>query len=109
MTLGLNRGLTSNKQKFYDLYYVDYIHTYIIDHNNPSVRFIDLVSHTTYAMCINFISEWRNLYFKVDSERLIFGETFHANFIYFQSFCQTSGERKSPKKYFLIFRFVVDN
>ena len=38
---------------------------------------------------------------KVNSERQIFGETFHGNFIYSQSFSQKSAERKSPKKYFL--------
>ena len=27
------------------------IHTYIIGHYNPSVRIIDLVSHTTYVVC----------------------------------------------------------
>ena len=31
-----------------------YIHTYIIGHYNPSVRIIDLVSHTTYVVCVNF-------------------------------------------------------
>ena len=46
-----------------------YIHTYIIDHYNPSVRIIDLVSHTTYVVCVNFIHKWRDLQFKVDSER----------------------------------------
>ena len=29
------------------------IHTYIIGHYNPSVRIIDLVSHTTYVVCVN--------------------------------------------------------
>ena len=29
-------------------------HTYIIGHYNPSVRIIDLVSHTTYVVCVNF-------------------------------------------------------
>ena len=28
--------------------------TYIIGHDNPSVRIIDLVSHTTYVVCVNF-------------------------------------------------------
>ena len=32
-----------------------HIHTYIIDHYNPSVGIIDLVSHTTYVVCVNFI------------------------------------------------------
>ena len=30
------------------------IHTYIIGLYNPSVRIIDLVSHTTYVVCVNF-------------------------------------------------------
>ena len=49
-----------------------HIHTYIIGHYNPSVRIIDLVSHTTYVVCVNFIHKWRDLLFKVDSERQIF-------------------------------------
>ena len=76
------------------------IHTYIIGHYNPSVRIIDLVSHTTYVVCVVL---WRDLQFKVDSERQIFWEIFHGNFNYSQSFCQKSAERKSPKKYFLYF------
>ena len=31
------------------------IHTYIIGHDNATVRLINLVSHTTYAVCVNFI------------------------------------------------------
>ena len=42
---------------------------YIIDRYNPSVRIIDLVSHTTYVVCVNFIHKWRNLQFKVYFER----------------------------------------
>ena len=62
------------------------IHTYIIGHYNTSVRIIDLVSHITYVVSVNFIHKWRDLQFKVDSERQIFWETFHGNFIYSQSF-----------------------
>ena len=58
------------------------IHIYIIGYYNPSVRIINLVSHTTYLVFVNFIHKWRDLQFKVDS----------------QSFCQKSAERKSPKK-----------
>ena len=47
-------------------------HSYIIGYYNPSVRIIDLVSHTTYVVCVNFIHKWRDLQFKVDSERQIF-------------------------------------
>ena len=32
-----------------------FIHTYMIGHYNPSVGTMDLVSHTTYVVCINFI------------------------------------------------------
>ena len=38
-----------------------YIHTYIIGHYNPSARIIDLVSHTTYVVCVHFIHKWRDL------------------------------------------------
>ena len=79
------------------------IHTYIIGHYNPSVWITDLVSHTTYVVCVNFIHKWRDLQFKVDSEWQSFWETFHGNFIYSQNFCQKSAERKSPKKYFSYF------
>ena len=58
------------------------IPTYIIGHYNPSVRIIDLVSYTTYVGCVNFIHKWRDLQFKVNSERQIFSETFHGNSIF---------------------------
>ena len=47
-------------------------YTYIIGHYNRSVRIIDLVSPTTYVVCVNFIHKWRDLQFKVDSERQLF-------------------------------------
>ena len=58
-------------------YMID-IHTHThttIHHYNPSVRIIDIVSHTTYVVYINFMREWRYLQFKVESERQIFSET----------------------------------
>ena len=61
---------------------ISHIRTYIIGYYNPSVRIIDLVSHTTYVVCVNFIHKWRDLLFKVDSERQIFWETFHGNFLF---------------------------
>ena len=79
------------------------IHTNIIGHDNPTVRIIDLVSHTTYVVCVNFIHKWRDLQFKVDSKRQISWEAFHGNSIYSQSFCQKFAERKSPKKYISYF------
>ena len=66
-----------------------------------SVRIIDLVSHTTYVVFVNFIHKWRHLQFKVDSARQIFWKTFHGNFIY--RFFARNLLRKLPKKYFSYF------
>ena len=54
--------------------------TYIIDHYNPSVRIIDLISHTTYVVYANFIHKWRNQQLKVDSEQQIFLRNFSWQF-----------------------------
>ena len=71
-----------------------YIHN-IIGHYNPSVNIIDLVSHITYVVCDSFIHKWRDLQFKIDSERQIFWEPFHDNFNLLPY--------NSPKKYFSYF------
>ena len=36
----------------------------------------DLVSHTIYVVCVNFIHNWWDLQFKVDSERQLFEKLF---------------------------------
>ena len=80
--------------------------TYLNGHYNPSVRIIDLVSHTIYVVCVNFIHKWRDLQFTVDSERQIFLRNFSWQFLFdSQSFCRKSAERKSPKKYFFRISF----
>ena len=56
---------------------VQYIYTKFVI-TNPSVRTIDLVSYTTYVVCINFILKWRGLQFKVNSERQISEKLFMA-------------------------------
>ena len=88
---------------------VTYIHTYIIGYYNPSVRIIDLVSHTTYVVKnVNFINKQRELQFKVDCELQIFFEKlFMASLFTVTSFCQKSAERKSPKKYFFFFSYFA--
>ena len=71
-----------------------HLHTYIID----------LVPHSTYVVCGNFIHNWRDLQFKVDSERQIFFEKlFKAILFTPRVFSRNLSERKSPKKYFLYF------
>ena len=44
--------------------FVQFTYIYIIGHCNPSVSIIDLISHTTYVVCVNFIHNWRNQQFK---------------------------------------------
>ena len=56
--------------------------SHIIGYYKPSVRIIDVVSHTTYVVCVNFIHKWRDLQSKVDSERRIFWEIFHGKFLF---------------------------
>ena len=51
--------------------------TYIIGHYNPSVRIIDLVSHTTYDVYVGLYS----LKSTPNDRFFFFWETFHGNFI----------------------------
>ena len=81
-----------------------YIHTYIIGHYNPSVRIIDLVSHTTYVMRVNFIYKWRYLQFKVGSERQIFWETFNGNFILLSEFLPEICWKEIAEEILFVFR-----
>ena len=81
--------------------------TYRIGHYNPSVRIIDLVSHTAYVVCVNFIYKLRGTYsLKSTANDRFFEKLFMAVLIYTQSFCQKSAERKSPKKYFSYFSLM---
>ena len=61
---------------------------------------IPYIHNLTHVVCVNFIHEWRDLQFNIDSERQIFEKHFHGRFIYSQSFCQKSAVRKSPEKNF---------
>ena len=56
------------------------LHTYVIGHYNLSVRIIDLVSHTNYIVCVNFIHECRGLQFKIHFQRQIFEKASQADF-----------------------------
>ena len=80
------------------------IHTYITGHYNPSVRIIELISHTTYVVCvlILYISGGTYSLKSTPYDRFFFEKLFLA-FNYSQSFCQKSAERKTPQKYFSYF------
>ena len=84
-----------------------YMHTYTIGHYNPSVRIIDLVSHTTYVVCVNFIHKWRDLLFTVDSERQIFRETFHDNFYLLSEFLPEICWEEIAEEILFVFGFDV--
>ena len=87
-------------------------YTYINGSYNPSVRIIDLVSHTNYVVCVTFIHKWRDLQFKVDSELQVFWETFHGNIIYSQTICQKSVERKLSQvliNFYFYFTYIIND
>ena len=60
------------KSSLKDRQIVFYIVMYLIGHHNRSIRIIDLVSHITYVVCVNFIDKCQDLQFKINSERQIF-------------------------------------
>ena len=67
-------------------------HTYIIGHYNPSVRIIDLVSQTSYVVCVNFISSGGTYSLKSPPKDRFFKKLFMAfnqsqNFLLF-NFCE---------------------
>ena len=82
------------------------LHTHI--HNSslqPFSQDYGLAFHTTYVECANSIQQWRELQFNVDFKRQILEKLFHGRFIYSQSFCQKSAERKLPNKIFFFYFF----
>ena len=84
---------------------ITYIYT--IGHYNPSVRIIDLVSHTTYVVCVNFIHELRDLQFKIDSEEQISEKLFIAILFYLRIFVKNLSQQiAAAQKYFFILCIV---
>ena len=80
---------------------------HIIGHYNPTVRIIDLVSHITYVVCVNFMHKWQDLQFKVDTERQIFWETFHGNFYWLSEFLPEICWEEIAEEILFVFRFDV--
>ena len=72
--------------------------TYLIGHYNTSSQDYGLASYITHVMCVNFIPEWQDLQFNVDStpNDIFLKNFFMAGLFYSQSFCQKSAERKMP-------------
>ena len=59
-----------------------------------------------YVMA-NYVMSGGPYSLKSNQEKKLFEKLFHDRFIYSQSSCQKSAERKLPKKYFCIFHFDV--
>ena len=72
----------------------------------PFAQDYDLASHTTNAMCVNFVHEWGNLQFKVDSERHVFEKIFMAILFTLRIFARNL-LRGSWQRIFIFFRFDV--
>ena len=60
-----------------------YIHNWPLQHFSQDY---DLASCAIYVVWVNFIHKWRDLQFKVDSERQILGKLFHGNFYLLSEF-----------------------
>ena len=69
-------------------------------------RNYNLTTHTNYIVCVNFIYEWRNLQFKVDSERQIFGKLFIAILftlrVFIRNLLRGSGQRNIKPTHYLL-------
>ena len=57
------------------LFFTTYIRNWSLQ---PFSQDYDLPSHTTYVVCVKFLQEWWDRYFKVDSEQQIFETIFMA-------------------------------
>ena len=70
----------------------------------------NLASHITHVVCVNFIRDWRDLQFNVDSERKTFFEKlFHGNFIILLEFLpEIFGEEIAEVIFFSYFSLMPD-
>ena len=84
------------------------VHTYI--YNWPLQLFSQdygLASHTTYVVCVNFIHEWWNLQFNIDSEWQILWETFHGSFYLLSDFLLEICWEENAEEIIFVFYFGV--
>ena len=71
----------SHKLSSFSDYHFTHIHAYIIGHYNPSI--IITAFHATHVVgVINFMLEWWDLQFSIDSERQIFKKIFMVSLLF---------------------------
>ena len=83
------------------------LHTYIIDRNNSSVMIIDLDSHNSYVVCVNFMHKWQDQQYKVDSERQIFWRNFPLQFYLLSEFLPAICWDEIAEKMIFLFLFEM--
>ena len=81
---------------------ITYIHKWPLQ---PFSQNYGLALHT-HIVCVNFIREWRDLQFNIQSERQIFEILCHGIVIYSQSFSQKSAEKNRQRNIFFSY-FVL--
>ena len=83
--------------------YITYIHNWPLQ---PFSQDYDLASHTTHVAWVNFIHKWRDLQFKVDSERQIFlGNFFRAGLVTLRLFAKSLLKENRRRNAFSYFNF----
>ena len=71
----------------------------------PFSQDFDLASHTTHVVCLEFIQDWRDLHFNVNSYRQIFEKLFMAGLFTPRVFVRNLLWRNRRSSIFFIFRF----
>ena len=81
------------------------LHNYIIGHDNPSVRIINLVSHTTYVVCVLILYISGETYsLKSTPNDKFFENLFHGSFYLLSEFLlEFCWEEIAVEKYFSYF------
>ena len=79
-------------------------HTCIIGHYNGNQAVLRKAAHTTHIVYVNFIHEWRDLQFNVDSERLIFEKIFMAGLFTLRVFARNLQKGNRRRMFFFFFR-----
>ena len=93
VTLGSKKWVQHKCRKHYLTHCQTYIHNWLLQ---PfSQDYWPSFSHHFMLCVLIFIHKWRDLQFKVDSERQIFWETFHGNFISTLRFLLSGNRRRN--------------
>ena len=88
------------------LLFIFYTHTYIIGHYIASVRIIDLVTHITYVVCVNFIHKWPDRLKSTPNDRF-FKKLFMTILFTLKVFARNLLREEIAEEILFVFRFGV--